>query len=78
MQNSMARGQKIFHHCRRPRKRLEKHLNNHLMLNVKLIYLELLSFNNIEQSPFIVFFFPYNLFIEFILLLGLFVVHCVY
>lgn len=48
---------KIFHHCPRQRKRLEKHLNNHLMLNVKLIYLDLLSFNNIEQSPFIVFFF---------------------
>ncbi len=45
---------KILHCCPRPRKGSKKHLNNHLMLKVKLIYLELLGFDDTNQSPFIV------------------------
>jgi hypothetical protein len=33
---------------------LKKHLNIFLMLKVRLIYLELLGFTNIEQSPCLV------------------------
>jgi len=54
MQIFMSKRSKVFYPCTRPRNRLKMHLNNCLMLKVRLIYLELLGFISIEQSPCLV------------------------